>query len=98
MQVQSGRVVRKLFEHDLRDQIKVINTVHDSMYFDFVNEDVAKRWLPAIGGLLEDVSMYFNLLYPRVAWDTPFPVDIDYGLNIMETNTSIKERSDEWVN
>lgn len=97
MQVQSGRVVRKIYENDLRDSIKVMNTVHDSMYFDFMNEDVAKRWLPTIGGLLEDVSMYFNLLYPRVAWDTPFPVDIDYGLNIMETNNSIKERTQEWV-
>jgi DNA polymerase I-like protein with 3'-5' exonuclease and polymerase domains len=97
MQVQSGRVVRKIYEYDLREQIKVMNTVHDSMYFDFVNEDVAKRWLPAIGGLLEDVSIYFNRLYVDVAWDTAFPVDIDYGLNIMETNTSIKERTDEWI-
>ncbi len=97
MQVQSGRVTRKLFEYSLTDRIKLMNTVHDSVYLDFFNPDVAERWLPAIGGLLEDVSMYFNLLYDTVAWDTPFPVDVDYGLNIMETNTTIKERTNEWI-
>ncbi len=74
-----------------------MNTVHDSMYFDFMNVELAERWLPAIGGLLEDVSMYFNLLYDTVSWNTPFPVDIDFGLNIMETNNTIKERTQEWV-
>ncbi len=97
MQVQSGRVTRKVFEYNLRDDIKIMNTVHDSMYLDFRNPDIAVRWLPAMGGLLEDVSMYFNLLYPEVAWNTPFPVDIDYGLNIMEVNESITERTNEWV-
>jgi len=67
------------------------------MYFDIRNEAIAKRWLPAIGGLLEDVSMYFNLLFKDVAWDTPFPIDIDYGLNIMEVNKTITERTKEWI-
>lgn len=97
MQVQAGRVIRKLYELGLRDKIKLVNTVHDSMYIDCINEDVALRYLPAIGGLLEDVSMYFNLLYDTVSWNTPFPMTIDYGKNIMQTDKPIKERTQEWV-
>lgn len=98
MQVQSGRVTRKVFENRLRDDIKIMNTVHDSMYFDFRTADIAIKWLPLIAALLEDVSPYFNMLYPDVAWNTPFPVDVDFGANIMEVSESITERNKAWIN
>ena len=97
MQVQNGRLVRELFKYGLRDKIKMINTVHDSVYLDFYDEETALKYLPAIAGLLEDVSMYFSLLYTDVAWTAEFPVDVDYGDNIMEVNNTVKERSTEWI-
>jgi len=97
MQVQSGRVLRALFREELQNDVLLINTVHDSIYIDIRTEELAKKWLPRIAGVLEDVSMYFNLLHTNVAWDTPFPVDVDYGLNIMETTNTITERNKEWI-
>lgn len=97
MQVMSGRVWRKLVVLRLRNEVKMTNTVHDSMYFDIINEAVAKKYLPKIKTLLEDVSPYFTKTYKDVNWDTEFPVDIDYGANLLETPNKIKEGDSEWL-
>jgi len=97
MQVQAGRVWRALVTRDLTDIILLINTVHDSIYADTINQEVAEKYLPMIAGLLEDVCPYFNETYTDVNWDTPFPVDVDYGDNILDTDVTIKERSKEWI-
>jgi len=96
MQKMSGLLFRRLREHDLYKDILLINTVHDSVYLDFRTEELAIEYLPKIAGLLEDVCNVFNMLHAGVVWDTPFPVDADYGDNIMATNVTIKERSREW--
>jgi DNA polymerase I-like protein with 3'-5' exonuclease and polymerase domains len=97
MQVMSGRLWRKLVELRLRDRLKLMNTVHDSVYIDCENETVAKKYLPKIKTLLEDVSPYFTKTYKDVEWDTEFPVDIDYGKNLLETPNSIEEGDPEWI-
>ena len=94
MQVQAGRVFRALLEHNLLSRIVMINTVHDSIYLD-VHKDFIK-YLPAIAGLLEDVSPYFNKVY-NTNWDTPFKVTCEYGNNMLELTETVIERSDNWI-
>jgi len=92
MQVQSGRVWRYIIQNELEHDCLLINTVHDSVYLDFRTEELAQEHLPVISWVLEDVCSYFNEKYPEVDWNTPFPVDTEYGDNIMGTNTKVKER------
>lgn len=96
MQTMLGLLFRALRRHDLCKDVLLINTVHDSVYIDFRTEDLAKEYLPLIAGLLEKVCDHFNRTHTMVAWATPFPVDADYGNNIMETTESIKERDYGW--
>jgi len=98
MQVMSGLCWRMLIRLGLCEDIKIILTVHDSIYFDFRTEELAKKYIPLLAGMLEGVCEYFNLVYPDVNWSTPFPVDADYGKNIKETNTSVPERDPAWLN
>lgn len=97
MQVQSGRVWRKLVQLDLRSVVKMTNTVHDSLYLDIQDKQIAEIYLPKIKALLEDVSPYFTKVYTDVQWDTEFPVDIHYGDNLLVTPNKIKELDKEWI-
>jgi len=83
MQVQVGRY-----------EIKLINTVHDSVYLDMPKSCI--KHLPAISGLLEDVSPYFNEKF-NTGWDVPFRVSCEYGDNMLETVNEITERSKEYI-
>jgi len=96
MQVQAGRVWRYIIQNELQHDILLTNTVHDSLYTDIRSEEIAQKYLPVISGILEDVCPYFNRMYPEVHWDTPFPVDTEYGKNIMEANIKITERITQW--
>ena len=97
MQTMLGLVFRMLVRFDLTDRIKLILTVHDSLYVDFMTEELAKEYMPKIAAVLEDVCWYFNACFERVNWNTPFPVDGGYGRNIKEANNKVSERDLEWV-
>lgn len=107
MQTMSGLVWRMLVRFCLRNNIKMILTVHDSVYFDFRTADLAKKYLPKIAAVLEDVCWYFNHCFKGCNWDTPFPIDADYGQNIKQVGSekdipdtikgSVKDRDLEWV-
>ena len=98
MQVMAGLIFRAIFRNNLENDVLLINTVHDSVYLDFRTEELAKKYLPLIAGILEKVCEYFNNLYPECAWNTPFPVDADYGESIYDTNNTITERDPAWFN
>jgi len=93
-QVQVGRLYRMLLDLDLTDKIKLINTVHDSVYLDIHKSCI--NLLPMISGLLENVSPYFNLNY-GTAWNIPFKVSCEYGNNMLELTEEVTERSDLWI-
>ena len=95
-QVQSGRVARKLYEHGLNTSIIMFNNVHDAVYFDFETEALALEYIPKISALLEDVTPYFNKTYKNTNWETEFPVEAMYGLNLYETKNVVHERDTEW--
>lgn len=97
MQVMSGRAFRAIVGNDCRDNVKMFNTVHDSMYIDFETEELAKELLPKIASLLEDVSPYFNKTYRNVNWNTEFPVEAMYGKNLYEAHTTVHERDASWI-
>ena len=97
MQVQLGRLIRAIYSKGLQDIIKLVNTVHDSVYIDFDSEASAVHYLPMICALLEDVTPYFNRTYKNISWDTAFPVTAEYGDNLYETTNSIETRNNEWV-
>ena len=109
MQTMMGKVFRVLVHEDLRTVVKMILTVHDSLYFDFKTETLAKKYLPMIAGVLEDVCSYFNYCFEDCNWDTPFPIDVDYGKNIKdvgrkphevlepgEVRDSVHDRDNTW--
>lgn len=108
MQTMMGLVWRQLVKHRVRDKIKLVLTVHDSLYPDCINAEVAKEYLPKIASVLEMVCWYFNQCFPKVNWNTPFPVTAEYGQNIKEVGAKegvssdlrgmITERDYEWVN
>lgn len=96
MQVMAGLIFRAIFRHNLEHDILLINTVHDSVYLDFRTEELAKKYLPLIAGIMEQVCRYFNSLYTDCNWNTPFPVDADYGESIYDANNSVKDRDTKW--
>jgi DNA polymerase I-like protein with 3'-5' exonuclease and polymerase domains len=98
MQTMMGLVYRMLRRHDLTNDVKLMLTVHDSIYLDFRTEFLAKTYLPLIAAVLEDVTWFFNACFEDVMWATPFPVDADYGQNIKECTESVPERDLTWVN
>ena len=95
MQVQVGRLFRVLKERALTKEIKLINTVHDSVYLDMPKSCI--EYLPAISGLLEDVSPYFNKRF-GTDWNVPFRVSCEYGDNMLETVNEVTERSKGYIN
>ena len=107
MQTMMGLVWRMLVRFDLRDKIKLVLTVHDSLYPDCISVEVAKEYIPKISAVLEDVCWYFGKCFEDVKWDNPFPVSAEYGKNMKEVGSkkdisdairgSIKERDYEWV-
>ena len=109
MQTMSGLVLRMLIRFLLRHDIKMMLTVHDSVYFDFRTPELAKQYLPKIAAVLEMVVWYFRMCFNGCEWsyDTPFFVSAEYGQNtkavghkegIPDTiRGTVKERDYEWV-
>ena len=97
MQTMMGLVWRMLLRFGLTGDIKLMLTVHDSIYLDFRTKEIAEMYLPLIAAVLEDVTWYFNACFEDVCWTTPFPVDADYGLNIKECTENVPSRDTTWV-
>lgn len=78
MEVQAGRIFRWILANDrFDDKILMVNTVHDSIWFDCHRAYL--HHMAEARVILEDVCSWFNKHFPNVNWDTPFPVDFDYG-------------------
>ncbi len=100
MQVGLGRIFRHLSssKYSLVNHVKLINTVHDSVYFDISSAEIADLVLPLIASILEDVSPYFNKTY-GTDWDTEFPVDVGYGSSMYYTDeVKVTDRNTTWLN
>jgi len=83
MQVSLGRVYRWLLANNFFDgNVALVNTVHDCVWIDLRKD---YQWvIQKIKEIMEDVSPYFNAHYPKVNWDTPFPVSVEVGPNMFD--------------
>lgn len=84
VQTMLGVVYRWLLNNDFfGGKVKLINTVHDSIYLD-MHKDLVERVVPTVKAIMEAVPRKYkkdlNLDFP-----VPFPVEADVGLNMYAT-------------
>lgn len=73
-----GEVFRYLLHSVSNEQIKLINTVHDSLIFD-VHPDLDINVLRGIKQILESLPHRINKLWPLVDFDLPLSVGVEMG-------------------
>lgn len=76
-----GKLVRALFH--LRKQVKLINTVHDSVYFDFMMWGLVVEWVPKIKEIMEPTHVYLRDMFGYNEGMLT-PVEIQVGKNMLE--------------
>ena len=90
VQVACGRVIRWLLDNNFFQGCVVpINTVHDAIYLDCINEEWAKYAGVMVAQLMATTPNYMCDVMPQYKeWrydTTPWPAVADYGPNMMET-------------
>lgn len=88
VQSACGRVLRWLVANDFfGGAVLCINTVHDAIYLDCINEEWARYVGKYVAWLMADTPRYMCELIPAYkAWGydtTPFPAVAEFGLNMM---------------
>jgi len=61
----------------------LVNTVHDCIWFDFKNREIADRLLPQIKTIMEAIPYFLKKDFD---WDcpVPFPVDVEIGKDMLD--------------
>ena len=77
-----GKLYRFLVENDqkYRGTVLMINTVHDSVVFDCMNEKLAKDFALEAQRIMEDAPRYLNE-YFEIDFDMPLKVEAEIGPN-----------------
>ena len=88
VQTACGRVVRWLIANDFfGGNVLCINTVHDAIYLDCVNEEWARYAGNCVSILMADTPRYMEELMPEYStWryaSTPWPAVAEFGENMM---------------
>ena len=89
VQAACGRVIRWLIDNDFfQGCIVPINTVHDAIYLDCVNEEWAKYGGAVVSNLMAGTPAYMEQRMPEYKqWrysTTPWPAVAEFGKNMME--------------
>ena len=89
VQAATGRVFRHLLANDFYDQKCLpINTVHDAIYTDSANKEVAEKSALDIKHIMETTPAWIAERIPAYKdWNyhtTPFPAEAEIGHNLME--------------
>jgi DNA polymerase I-like protein with 3'-5' exonuclease and polymerase domains len=89
VQAACGRVIRWLIINDFFGGcVLPVNTIHDAVYHDCVNEEWAKYAGKVTQEILEDTPSWLASIIPAYKeWNyhtTPFPAVAEYGANMMD--------------
>ncbi len=83
VQMILGKLFRYWANNNFFDhEALLVNTVHDCVWFDFKNREIADRLLPNIKLIMESVPAF---LKKEFNWDCPveFPVDVEIGKDML---------------
>lgn len=89
VQAACGRVVRRLIADDFANGLVVpINTVHDAIYLDCANEELATKYGKLVQQIMEETPKWLTEMIPEYKdWrydTTPFPAAAEMGANMMD--------------
>lgn len=89
VQTACGRVIRWLIANDFfQGCVLPVNTVHDALYFDCINEEWAKYAGNVVQQIMSSTPAYMQEVMPAYAeWryaSTPWPAVAEQGANMME--------------
>ena len=76
-----GKLFRELKASRYRIYVKIIQTVHDSVVFDCVNEEKAKQWAMIAKDIMEDAPRFMAELFPQCVdfAKVPLKVGVEMG-------------------
>ncbi len=72
-----------LLKDNYGNKVKMVNTVHDCVWFDFVDEEAAKQILPELVQVMESIPAILKQMF-RIECTVPFPVDAELGANMLD--------------
>lgn len=92
VQVACGRVAREFIKRDFFDwKCLLINTVHDAIYADAIDNEVAKEAGLLIKSIMENTPKFMTEVIPAYKdWNyhtTPFPSEAECGSNMANKET-----------
>ena len=80
MQTMLGKVWRHFVANDnFNNEVLLVNSVHDCLLLDGINDTILKPVREAVHKILETVPQVFNDAYPELKVTVPFPAETEVG-------------------